>query len=328
MAEGKPKLLRDCALAINGDDVALRSHQRIYHIWQKITAFGGLEESVGKTYVSRDFVNINSTSYYRLGSPVKIECRYGEITRSRETYLREVPYVNLGLLYGAKRSEAVGRTDQGSPFTNLSARCKALLRYAPEGLKAKCFRRFTEHHSHLLKNSGLPWYIPEWLGGLGLPSGEWGQPSELDLRIAARMLLRWKVERPQKLHGPEKAWKIWKLAGDKLPRPLFTSTPGPATERYERVLHEHCLNILFDARLGLKDLRDRDNKALKHAINHNRKLWRPFHIKSKRGKCELPPPLTMEDIAFVRRYPNFEVEDTVLNRAGKRRQESEDILLD
>lgn len=319
-AELKVKRLQDCALLVNGDDTALRSVQAVYEKWQRITRFGGLEESVGKTFVSPKFVNINSTSFLRTDEPKKILCKYGSRTIERETHLVLVPYVNLGLLYGAKRSGLVSKSDQGSQHSNLSARCRTLLHYAPENLHMKCMRAFISVHRELMESTGLPWYIPEWLGGLGLPRGDWGKPSDLDLRIAARILLRWKEERPKELHGAQKEWKIWQLAQERCPKPVFVTERGPAVERYESVIQRRCIDLIFDRDLHLEDLQDREEQDLKAAINRNRELWKPSH--GSKGKAFLPKPLMWNELEFRARYPNFEVEDNCRPKVSEQRSKN------
>jgi len=74
-------------LLINGDDVAARICVDSYPLWKHIVSDAGLVPSVGKNYLSEDFVIINSTCF--APSPILFD-RAGE--------LREVPCLNLGLL--------------------------------------------------------------------------------------------------------------------------------------------------------------------------------------------------------------------------------------
>jgi hypothetical protein len=323
VAENKPKLLRDCALLINGDDVALRSDKRVYAIWQRITTFGGLEESIGKTFFSREFVNINSTSYLREETPKEVICQRPQGNIVRQTFLHEVKYVNLGLLYGVKRSGRVGKSDQSSPFSNMSALARTLLRYAPEDMAETCMRQLISFHKHVLDQCRLPWYIPEWLGGIGLPSGPWGRPSDLDLRIAARILINWKTVRPQVVGG-KKEWRIWQAAAEQLPNPVFTDHRCQATERYERMVQQNCINLVFSQDVNLDDLFDsEDEGGARGIISHNQKLWRPTFGMRKNGHCDLPKPVRESEIAFQRKYANFEVERHYSSIPEQRRRAAE-----
>lgn len=55
--------LDNLPMLINGDDVLLRFKSSDYELWKDIVRSGGLVPSIGKNYVSRDFVVINSTVY-------------------------------------------------------------------------------------------------------------------------------------------------------------------------------------------------------------------------------------------------------------------------
>jgi len=84
--------LEQCPLLINGDDVVLQCPPEFYDLWKGLVSDAGLSPSVGKNYISSDFLTINSTGY-----EYKRSC-WGE-------HLFEVPCLNLGLLHpqpGAK----------------------------------------------------------------------------------------------------------------------------------------------------------------------------------------------------------------------------------
>jgi hypothetical protein len=78
--------LRDCPMLVNGDDVLLTCEESNYVLWKDMLGTVGLEFSVGKNYLSRDFAIINSTFYERR------DTLFGQD-------LCERPYVNLGLMH-------------------------------------------------------------------------------------------------------------------------------------------------------------------------------------------------------------------------------------
>lgn len=344
LGEGKKILLRDAKLMINGDDVGIRSKRQTYHFWQTITKFGGLIESLGKTYVSRDFIDINSTMFARVPEPFELPFprlvqkpsrqtwierpddwdekeiiqEFGptkfvtvEETVMRSSFLKLVPYVNLGLLLGFKRSSGLGDkgkvslNDQARPNDNMGARARELVAFAPKDMHSKVMRMFIQANDHVLKRlNGIPWYVPEWLGGVGLPLGEWGQPSELDLRIASRILRNWKNERPISLAHQDTAWKIWQLAEQRMPEPMYFGERGANTEEYDRLCGRQVVNLLFDSRISMESLLTKitESKASR-AIKVNSKLWDP-----KKGVADALP---LEMLKFQAFYPGLPVERAI-----------------
>jgi len=306
LAEERSIALHDALLLINGDDCALRAHKTVYAFWQRLTAFIGLKESVGKTYTSREFVEINSTIFRRVPEfPLwfpeeRINGHYREAC-VRKSCLRQVRYVNGGLLLGLKRSQGrVGIKDQDDPRGNLGVRADSLLQLAPEKLHERIMKVFLSRHRTLLEKMRLPWYLPDWLGGVGLPTGSWGQPSDLDLRLARRILNNWEELHPIPLANKEAPWKTWLLAQTKLPKPVYTDRPSEATEEYRRMVGLHCVNLLFDSDIKLSDMYEAVNGSTKvsRAIARNAKLYSP------RGLRDIPKPLE-GPIARQRLYPNF-----------------------
>jgi len=119
-----------------------------------------MEESVGKTYVSDRFCNMNSR----------------EFTVEPDGTFVEVPFVNYGLFLGLGRSESVitdlgaqggerGLHDEGP----LWQRALALLEQAPQSLRHRLYNSFLDYNSKVLKSVRLPWFLPTAYGGLGLP---------------------------------------------------------------------------------------------------------------------------------------------------------------
>jgi hypothetical protein len=111
LAYGRRIPLVGCNLLINGDDVAIRGKKSTYSFWKAITAYGGLEESIGKTFRSRQFVNINSTNFLRGEEPhsiIKVDLQnkpYETVNREtgeneqvvQQNYFNLVQYYNIGL---------------------------------------------------------------------------------------------------------------------------------------------------------------------------------------------------------------------------------------
>nr|UQB76045.1 RNA-dependent RNA polymerase [Flumine narna-like virus 34] len=195
-------------MAINGDDIVTRGSKHLFRYWKGITAIAGLKSSVGKTYVSKEFLVMNSTFY-------DFKRTFGVGSGS---FLTERKYVNMGLVYGRAKD---GSTKEKRP-TTLSSLSHELFRTCPSELYESAHKLFIRCHKETLKlplrvykpdkillgrtikdrfgkpkldEDGkqvygaidVPYYIPTWLGGHGLrrPPGEkLADREKFDLKIA------------------------------------------------------------------------------------------------------------------------------------------------
>jgi hypothetical protein len=305
VSEQTERKLADCAMTINGDDVAMRGKEQLYDLWKVITSIVGLSESVGKTYVSKRFVIINSNCYRRLESPIKV----GE--KERDTFLQNVKYVNLRLISGKKRSEADVKAsigDKASLFNarlgTIGSRGRDLWSSSPEHIREDVMEMFMNNNRQALEASGLPWFMPEWLGGLGLPLfGGFGN-SESDLRIGRSILMNWNERQPRSMAAEPTPWEIRRLANKRLPQGVPQGTESRAVEALERLNALSCVNLLFDSQYQLGDIFNKDfneEKGMGSAMNHNRRLWAP-NAKNMRYA-----PLEESMLPSLQRFQGLEV---------------------
>jgi len=312
LADNRVYRLRDTHMLVNGDDVAARGQEEIINFWRAVMNFVGLEESVGKTYLSRKFVNMNSTNFtigelHEVddkkpdGSPVKRLCPFSL-----------VHYINLGLMFGIKRSGAgVGLDDQASTRTNIGVRARQLLNLSPPSLRERVYEEFLNKHRKTLTQSRLPWFIPDWLGGMGLPITENHQPSDIDLRLAHLILINWKKQRPISLAHEETTWKTREIALKRLPKPNASPKDTPDTKEFATVVGLSCINLLFDSDVKIQDLMNTVKRThASKAIARNAKLWSP------KGK-KLPSALSLSDLQFQPKEEGLKTED--LNPTGAER---------
>jgi len=176
-------------LLINGDDCVFPGKNGIFPIWKQVAAFGGLESSIGKTFCSKRFMTINSCQY-----------SYSELTSSWEDFggcindytYKTISYVNMGLVYCQKKDGT-----RGKPYYRMGAVHRDLERTCPPELfeaaskvflkeaKTTKYRFVTDKKGHKkigpdgefemceakyhnLREACVPFYLPEWLGGVGL----------------------------------------------------------------------------------------------------------------------------------------------------------------
>jgi hypothetical protein len=311
--------LRDCPIMINGDDCALKCTERGRQAWKAITAFVGLEESVGKTYFTDSFVEINSTQFRReADNPQELLIEKTEAKKNPIYYdgapktvmvtrlvkrlvpFRMTRYVNVGLMFGLKRSGlGVGLNDQDDPRQNLGTRYRELLRLCPPHMKEEAHRAFINHHRDILNATRLPWFAPEWIGGIGLIGLR--EPSEKDLRIAAMITHNWRTKRPISLAHQEANWKTWQEASKRVPSPFVVQEKNQGVELYTRTVAAECINLLFDSDITLERLfQVVTEKRTAGAIKYNAKLWSPASYKS------LCAPMDLEALWFRPQYLSYE----------------------
>jgi len=299
--------LHDARLAVNGDDGLIKCSPDGEAIWSKIASYCGLKPSVGKVYRSRTFCNINSTTYLysgvltpfsestewvrevrKRGSPPfpglgeEDYVRHREVTR--KWYFKEVQYVNLGLLFGLKRSGGkVSEADVGVETGSLGARARDLLRFCPPQLHERVLSAFIHSHQELLRSSRVPWFLPESLGGLGLPSAGRFCPSNRDRRMA-RIVLESGTRVPSK--PVDAPWQTWKLASQRaIPLTNSLKSHGAFQMLYEwgagggenftsvqRVVGKMCIEQLFLAR-DIGQLYSEATEATGY-LNELRALWK------------------------------------------------------
>lgn len=175
---GKKIPIGKLPLFINGDDCLLRVPKTCYALWLEITRIGGLESSIGKTYVDEEMATLNSLTFRK--------------TKKPNTFMGEwddwyiVPALNLGLIYGMKRSsvsnEAVDISQLGSLARDLS---KDYTRNFPSFFfleeRERAFKLFFEKNSEALHSTTLSWFAPSWAGGLGIP----GSLSDVDRHVVS-----------------------------------------------------------------------------------------------------------------------------------------------
>lgn len=286
--------LHKCDAMFNGDDVLFKSNRHSMEWWRMIIAKVGLEESIGKTYYSREFVQINSTNFI-------VKATGG---------VELVKYVNSGLLKGMKRSGGQVEVSNEEGIT-IGQNYRELLRMAPQRLYEQCHNGFFKANQEAVntfKKYNIPWHVPEWLGGAGLTGFK--EPTHLDRCMAQKILFNWKNKNPRSLAQPETEWKIRSKATKKLPSPQWTEDPEhPGIAAYNELVNQRTLDILLDKNVDLEDLlprsgegydelaeKDRRYKYTLSVLKHNSKLW----AVGRSGN--LPGAMSLDDMIYKARY--------------------------
>jgi len=281
--------LQQSQILINGDDLLLKVTPFGRWLWGLIgNKTMGLIESVGKTYYSTEFVEMNSRAYaYRAdNSSPYTDIRTGKV---RQHFFFPTPLINLGLVYGLVRSAAGGVKESSLVATDrnmsLGARMRELHAEVGAGggfgagvwgrIKWKCLSL----NQTSLSRTSCPWFVTERLGGLGIP----GVPTALELQLC-------RAARLAELHFTshvDGSWKAWKLAGSRLSRVggALTRTLGPAeADALAKVSGLLVVDCLFDSNVSLQDIYSDVRDNAKSALRENEKLWK----RLKLGKYGFP----------------------------------------
>jgi hypothetical protein len=154
---GRRVSLKNLPATINGDDGLVRAPHEFIAIWKDVAAVAGLIPSIGKVYVHQTYANINSTSFEWTGSA-----------------FRKIHYVNMGLVVGYQRSSSTSSPGEAFDLiderhASIGSRHRALIESCPFDRRIDVHRAFLKFNKDLLSHlTGIPWYVPEEYGGLGL----------------------------------------------------------------------------------------------------------------------------------------------------------------
>lgn len=219
-------------LLINGDDCSLiGSRASLRQVWERITSFGGLSTSIGKTLYSRvekPVCVLNSTTYHLI-----------------EGVWTHVKFVNMGIMFGKTRSgtgESAVRT-----YSQMGELHKQLEESCPSEVWSEVSKRFIYYNRKALTPTVIgkdgreqrwciPWSMPEYLGGAGLRKKE--DYSELD-KWCATMLIAYKDSDKRFRILKEKKDPLW-IVHDKVDSRLKTYD---VLEGFREVRAIHMVNL-------------------------------------------------------------------------------------
>jgi len=165
--------LCDLPLLINGDDCLFLATANVHELWKSAGQIAGLLPSIGKYFLSNEIVQINSMNFRRVLPYVYYYAEKGSqdsdwpSMKPYVSFFRKIPVSSMGLVYGNPRSTSI-EVPEDFKLVTLSSRQKDFLSDCPRELRAEHNHFFWQENFRLIKNSGLPWYMPCELGGLGL----------------------------------------------------------------------------------------------------------------------------------------------------------------
>jgi len=225
---GRNLSLETSKILINGDDCVFRCKDSGRVFWENLAKQSGMKPSVGKYFFATEFLNMNSAQF----SVEEPTCDLQEKGQKKPhiSFLRQIPQINMGLLVGQGRTtsgkmEQVRVSDWGT-LNSISKNAHTLIRDCAVEDRERVFKSYLNHNFDKLapekKGIQIPWFLPEHLGGLGLPvfpehyaTREDGSsyrpwmPTEQDLRQAAAFHKHGKLP---SLPAAGVSWQVWKYA--------------------------------------------------------------------------------------------------------------------
>jgi len=180
---------------INGDDVVFRCSPAGRAAWRIYASSVGLKESVGKTYYSREFLEMNSRLMEYVEHPEldpSLVFQDPITGKARHQHYRFTPLINMGLVNGLKRSagkfgveEVLGSLREAP----IGARHRELMSECGDQWMEAVHRLFLIRNHDVLSRVHVPWYVSERFGGLGLFPLKGTGASETDVRLCRAIAL-------------------------------------------------------------------------------------------------------------------------------------------
>lgn len=160
--------LSQLPLLINGDDAVMKICNLGYRLWKYVCPYFGFTPSIGKTYFSKDILQINSRNY-----------KYDKLLNCFT-----VPKcINMGLVSGMQRSTSAALDVKDIKFSPASRMQEISLNMPDHCDSAMVLGCYFNNISKYLLGYNLPYFIPEKFGGLGLI----GRPRKLDVAYCLGM---------------------------------------------------------------------------------------------------------------------------------------------
>jgi hypothetical protein len=311
------RYLKDIPICVNGDDGLVKASPLTKECWELISAYFGLSPSQGKVFYSSEFLDINSTNFTvsQLGFYSKLPVPGSlEFTKGRTIHFQRTPYVNFGLLYQMKRSESTKTDSQHlvCNYNSMGSQLVELLETAPSFLTLVIYQKFIDLHYKKISDCGIPWYLPQNLGGLGFPiiEGTKFVPSLKDCSLVHRYLMEpGNYVLPPKNQLP---WKLWQIVAKRIETLQIPSSSrfsdlssGGVICDEDTLIGLLCVESLFCSSGDALYVYPCEEKQIYDPAKSFRRFWQQILAgkgRLKKSPSLLPPPLLISN--FPKNFPN------------------------
>jgi len=360
------KKLESLKICVNGDDIALGGCNFEEH--KDLNTYVGSKLSAGKVFYSKDFMNINSRflihleSGREIGKIVERNHELKQITRMQRW--TEVNYIPMAIITNGSNNGSITNfwMDMiGQAGTRYVDCVKSWPEKEPQILSL-----FKKYNSEYFKKVRIPYYIPTWLGGLGLYTDYTSRfISTIDKKLANLIMGKMKEGKfPRNLNHSKKEWLFWDLAEAKVkknPDLKITTTSVKASsgcELYKNEIAAEVFQLFIDPKVKLQDIFNKEvnklqgkeksnakrsesmrDKVFKMNLRYNEKLWDPKNYKtldvtpvSEKGldmyevQKTLRPPSEIENI-YQKAINNGSIEGNLKLMNTYSRRVNESMLL-
>lgn len=240
---GRRFRVSDLPFCVNGDDLGALMNDPIYRLWENLAGQAGLVKSVGKNYFSDSHLVMNSMLF-------KVSTSNNWFTLFERRYHFEyVPYVNLGLIKGCNgktnldkaldvKSGIVASLGDRERLPSLKTLAEDLVEGHSWQKRDALLSRFFKVWTPVLKElvpPGCSWFLPQHLGGLGLPSTRATSSSISFLQRRLATFLSHDPVRQEQLTGvtslsSNDSFSLWKLQKKlSLPPMIYEYTKDAST---------------------------------------------------------------------------------------------------
>jgi len=261
--------LANVPMLINGDDLLMHASKAGFKFWEQVGSFCGLSSSIGKTFHTDKFAQINSRNYiYENGS-------------FRKTY-----YTNMGLLEGTSKGGVdISTLGRAQKISQLASNYRQLMKDCDTmAQKAKVHRKFNELHKDVLTSvQGIARNAPTWCGGLGFTG--YIIPSERDRRAMHYIRLNYSKLKPKSLPMGEKLWCIHDIAKSRIKGEVKVTKDlsCPGIKELESATNWHSINMLFDDDFLVAKWKDMEKHSAYEGVDVSKKT--PLIGKTIKEKC-------------------------------------------
>jgi hypothetical protein len=172
-------LSETCEIVVNGDDLAAVCSRDRYDEWKFAVGCVGFKLSLGKNYISKEFMIMNS------------ECRCPLTVAGILKKWDYVGFLNQALLRGYEKKGIFAGDDLKPTMTwrDLGARARELVTGLPQKTASHALTEFIRCHKTVLADvpQTCSWWVSEQLGGVGLPNVDGVPITTENLQTATRV---------------------------------------------------------------------------------------------------------------------------------------------
>jgi len=238
--------MKDFKAYINGDDCCFPLDN--FELWEQCLRCVGLKNSVGKTFYTDEFIEMNSRTFLKINKDTDIYNNF-----------KMVPFVNFGLLKCLQRSsEQVTELS----FQQFVSTCGPIHTEFVADFKSEdnnlyipltdLFINKHKKHLHDPRLSGISWFLPRWLTGLGLDINKEDQLTLYDKVIAGRLYSNYdNVNISHYNNDPE--WEIHSLVNNTMKEICGTK---PFIKYKDVITHIPDFNCDEDPKYNIIDLKE------------------------------------------------------------------------